>query len=740
MAMNRSILGARESCPFGLGRDSRDLVGSHGRVVMVGIGGPKGRLEYRNIDNYGLRVVKNQHRCAGICMAAAVPGGGRLGRKHAGVVGKKPDPEDGHRFTMEKVVHMLRLVVAQGWERHQDGTRRGDGAVAVEEEGSVIVKEDVEDSVLPDITPFLRSVGIMELSHLRKMSCMCSLTYFMERKVRQESLKRLGLTLVTSSHACDEKLKEDMDISESVMDVFHHGDGMGIDWREFDRNEVDDEEDEIRGTLENETLGGEATWAEQGLTMMNMAMHHMVAKEGGKYVVYQSPEDRKNGTARRSSHDRLKAAKDLNKTKRILEYSEGDIHHRAIPASGKANNISYFDGLKRDQVEGREKDSDKSGQFVTGSKSSSLSCPTHWYVADDDEHRIRYFVIQGSDNMHHWKLNLTFDPVQFESASLGVKAHRGVYNAACQLYDVFLPLIMEHIEAHPSSTIAFTGHSLGGSLGTMLMMMYLHRGVLEPHNLAPVHTFGSPAVFCGGESCTGSCCGLDEKHIGVLDRLGLPHDAVRNVIMHKDIVPRAFACDYALVADFLKSVHENFRKHHCLSGDRRVMFNTIGQTLIVQPDEDTSFVNGEGYHPLLPKGPKIFALKHAKSQENLCNGPALETDGESNAQNPSYSRKVHSSEEAYWELMNMPHPLEILGNPGAYGDSGSISRYHNPDNYTRALRGVLKSRSKNAQTVLERAGQEQITYKPRIDKNRRDDVFRPSPVSGKSTIPQLRRQ
>lgn len=731
MAMNRSILGARGSCPFRVGRDSRDLVGSHGKFVMAGIGGPMGQLEYRSIDNYALRMTRNHHRSAGVCMAAAVPGGGRLGRKDAGVMGKKPDPEDRHRFTMEKIVQMLRLIVAQGWERHQDGTRRGDDALVVEEQGRV--EEDVEDPVLPDITPFLRSIGIMELSHLRKMSCMCSLTYFMEKKVRRESLERLGLTLVTSSHACDRKLREDLDISESVMDVFHHGDGMGIDWREFGRKEMDDE-DGVQGTSEDETVGGEATWAEQGLTMMNMAMHHMVAKEGGKYVVYQSPEDRKNG------HDRLKAAKDLNKTKRVLEYSEGDIHHRAIPTSVKANNISYFDGLKRDQSEGDEKDGDRSGQFVNGSKSSSLSCPTHWYVADDEDHRIRYFVIQGSDNLHHWKLNLTFDPVQFESPSLGVKAHRGVYNAACQLYDVFLPLITDHIEAHPSSTIAFTGHSLGGSLGTMLMMMYLHRGVLEPHNLAPVHTFGSPAVFCGGESCTGSCCGLDDKHIGVLDRLGLPHDAVRNVIMHNDIVPRAFACDYALVADFLKSVHENFRKHHCLSGDRRVMFNTIGQTLIVQPDEEASFVNGEGYHPLLPEGPQIFALKHAKSQENLCDSPALGSDEESNAQKPPW-RQVHSSEEAYWELMNLPHPLEILGNPGAYGDFGSISRYHNPDNYTRALRGVLKSRGKNAQTVLERAGQEQITYKPRLDKNRRDDVFRPSFVAGgKSTVPQLRKR
>lgn len=42
--------------------------------------------------------------------------------------------------------------------------------------------------------------------------------------------------------------------------------------------------------------------------------------------------------------------------------------------------------------------------------------------------------------------------------------------------------------------------------------------------------------------------------------------------------------------------------------------------------------------------------------------------------------------------MNTPHPLDILADPGAYGDLGAISRYHNPDNYTRAVGGVLAAR------------------------------------------------
>jgi hypothetical protein len=40
--------------------------------------------------------------------------------------------------------------------------------------------------------------------------------------------------------------------------------------------------------------------------------------------------------------------------------------------------------------------------------------------------------------------------------------------------------------------------------------------------------------------------------------------------MHKDIVPRAFACDYTLVADLLKRVADSFREHRCLNSSRTV--------------------------------------------------------------------------------------------------------------------------------------------------------------------------
>jgi hypothetical protein len=41
-----------------------------------------------------------------------------------------------------------------------------------------------------------------------------------------------------------------------------------------------------------------------------------------------------------------------------------------------------------------------------------------------------------------------------------------------------------------------------------------------------------------------------------------------------------------------------------------------------------------------------------------------------------------SANQAVMELMDCPHPLETLADPNAYLSSGTISRYHNPDNYT----------------------------------------------------------
>ena len=54
-------------------------------------------------------------------------------------------------------------------------------------------------------------------------------------------------------------------------------------------------------------------------------------------------------------------------------------------------------------------------------KKQALSS-SYWFVADDPRAKTRFFVIQGSNNIDHWKINLQFDPVTFEDPSLGLKA------------------------------------------------------------------------------------------------------------------------------------------------------------------------------------------------------------------------------------------------------------------------------------------------------------------------------
>lgn len=79
--------------------------------------------------------------------------------------------------------------------------------------------------------------------------------------------------------------------------------------------------------------------------------------------------------------------------------------------------------------------------------------------------------------------------------------------------------------------------------------------------------------------------------------------------MHKDIVPRAFASDYSLVADLLRKWSSSFRKHSCLTvPGRALMYNFIGEVHVMQPHEDCYYVCKEGYHPMLPPQAAVFKI------------------------------------------------------------------------------------------------------------------------------------
>ncbi|KAK9906702.1 hypothetical protein WJX75_006470 [Coccomyxa subellipsoidea] len=443
-------------------------------------------------------------------------------------------------------------------------------------------------------------------------------------------------------------------------------------------------------------------------------------------------------------------------------------------------------------------------QATWGSEKDKLGNPTEWYVADDAVSHTRYFVIQGSDSIDHWKVNLTFDPVVFEDPSLGIKVHRGVYDAAKRLYARFRPMLEEHLASSPFAKVAFVGHSLGGSLGSLLMLMFLHRGVLPHSAVSPTYTFGAPAIFC--EACgPGGTCALntsaepprDDKqqkllpsassecddvtclHPGhstaeqrlkldspeaasrsLLERMGLPTGAIRNIIMHRDIVPRAFACDYTLVADLLARVGDGFREHGCLQNPhgRQVMYYFLGKMLVLQPDTQHTFVKGEPDHPMLAPGPGLYTLREPSLLSTVASGAhakatKLGSEGAAQAAKVAKSaaslarlgrrgathlgiiapkpasvgksklgglavlagkaeKKMAESQapdlgppaptlfDAVMELLDCPHPLDTLSEVTAYGPDGAISRFHNPDNYTRALGGVLRSRARSWRPLL----------------------------------------
>ncbi|XP_022929791.1 uncharacterized protein LOC111436294 isoform X1 [Cucurbita moschata] len=275
------------------------------------------------------------------------------------------------------------------------------------------------------------------------------------------------------------------------------------------------------------------------------------------------------------------------------------------------------------------------------------SSPCEWFVCDDIHSSTRYFIIQGSDSLASWQANLFFEPTKFEGSD--VLVHRGIYEAAKGIYKQFIPEIIEHLKKYGTQAkFQFTGHSLGGSLSLLVHLMLLKNEIVKPCMLQPVVTFGSPFVFCGGHK--------------ILIELGLDEDDIRCIIMHRDIVPRAFSCNYPNhVAAVLKRLSGSFRSHSCLNKSK-LLYSPLGKIFILQPEEMSS-----PPHPMLPEGSALYTL------DSTQNG---------------YSIGLLRA------FLNCPHPLETLSDPTAYGSEGTILRDHDSSFYLKALNGVLDQHTK----------------------------------------------
>ncbi|CAB4291919.1 unnamed protein product [Prunus armeniaca] len=288
-------------------------------------------------------------------------------------------------------------------------------------------------------------------------------------------------------------------------------------------------------------------------------------------------------------------------------------------------------------------------QAVADDLNSTCSSPCEWFICDDNQRGTRFFVIQGSESLASWQANLLFEPIQFEG--LDVLVHRGIYEAAKGIYEQMLPEVHAHLKSRGDhATFRFTGHSLGGSLALLINLMLLIRLEVPISSLLPVITFGAPSVMCGGDQ--------------LLRKLGLPRSHVQAIMLHRDIVPRAFSCNYPNhVAELLKALNGNFRNLPCLS-NQKLLYSPMGELLILQPDEKFS-----PNHHLLPSGSGLYLLSCPLSDAS---------DAEKQLR------------DARLVFLNSPHPLEILSDRSAYGSEGTIQRDHDVSSYLKSVREVIR--------------------------------------------------
>jgi len=127
-----------------------------------------------------------------------------------------------------------------------------------------------------------------------------------------------------------------------------------------------------------------------------------------------------------------------------------------------------------------------------------------------------------------------------------------------------------------------------------------------------------------------------------------------------------------------------------------MLYNIIGEVQVLQPDERCHFVQNEGYHPMLPAHASLFKITDPDRETERMARSFSESMGKDEA----IAEEVETKAEAFLALMDNPHPLDILGETTAYGVNGSISRYHNPLNYAKALRSVAHYHKKKPGKIL----------------------------------------
>ena len=136
----------------------------------------------------------------------------------------------------------------------------------------------------------------------------------------------------------------------------------------------------------------------------------------------------------------------------------------------------------------------------------------------DDEQRVQWVAVRGSDNLSNWLANFKYveQPFtkHFAQQDLAIDLHCGFRQAAVEVFQA----IKTHLERDYQTRI--TGHSLGGAIAVILMMFLKDEG----YSIEKCITFGQPKVT---------------NHVGVQQCQHLP---LLRVINQEDSVPLVPPC------------------------------------------------------------------------------------------------------------------------------------------------------------------------------------------------------
>uniref|UniRef100_A0A7N0TUV7 Fungal lipase-type domain-containing protein n=1 Tax=Kalanchoe fedtschenkoi TaxID=63787 RepID=A0A7N0TUV7_KALFE len=542
------------------------------------------------------------NRCKGVAVDDAVVGEGKKGGGGEEMEMEMEGGRGGGSW-MESILHDRWAVQVM-----EDGGVELEGCSACEVDNDNDEKNEAEaeadDEKLEfdsnSFSRFLRRVNLSDAKMFAQLSYLSMLAYCIPKIKAKKLVNNRGLTFVTSSL----EKRELLSVAE--------------------KDQVTSSSTRVQES--SEKVGVQGNDHSSSGYFINAAAAYDIAASAAAYLHSQT----KSILPFTSSND--EETKSVNHDDNS---ADDDIKHASLKATADSVNsvISSGEGVK---------------QSVADDLNSAASSPCEWFICDDNQTATRYFVIQGSESLASWQANLLFEPVQFEE--LDILVHRGIYEAAKGIYEQMLPEIRSHMKSRGErATLRFTGHSLGGSLAMLVNLMLLIRHEVPESCLLPVVTFGAPFIMCGGNK--------------LLTELGLPKNHIQALILHRDVVPRAFSADLpSRAVDLLKAVNGNFRNHPCLS-NQNIMYDPMGQLLILQPDPRFS-----PPHSLLPSGSGLYLLTPPESDS------------------PCGKKSLRSAQLVF---LNSPHPLEILSDRAAYGAEGSIIRDHDMRSYVKAIRVVI---------------------------------------------------